>query len=1040
MNFQIGQIFENSYPPEAALWCHDNSAFIEALDNDKFQIKAVSKPNLQQAKGAKLAELKAYHAAQQGSSKITSLLGFEIDANDKAATDLQGLSSLMSTTGTASIDNFRDATNTLQTVTTAQVNTMEAEVQRNEQVLRAKKQAVTNLINAKQTADEVAAIDIVAEYAKPVTVSFPEITQDMQPKTGSGIDVKTDGAKIARALEWVGGTGQALSAGAIQGLNKADYGTSEQAVTMLGAGFKSYVHEFTGTGDIVQTMPNIANEDDSFVLLVRNNKASGTVALNVGGDQDTIDGKSSYVLKPNHGVLMMSIKTKSRWVVLNETELNINNKPVYIESATSVKIPTTSSRVVVAYQDGTQGTIVQTLPNLGDVQLGTTLQIRNLRTDGGTVELIPYMGQQVTSASSYTVDPQTDVFLLAEGDDWFLWFAEDLSKGGNQVQVSGSNIGTIVAQSPVQLKVNKDINQLSIGVDPVALTKKDDVGVYYSLSRSEEVVGNGKKTLHAGKVLCSEPIVSSVTFLPISLPYKAYTLQEFDDKDPNTGGQLFYVEAKFVFEGNAPESMVINCRLWKHAQGTDQEDNILTDYQGRLMSVHKAYKQGEVLGTITVKGFIVAKQVELIGMQVSHNATSDNIMLAGRAENGTCILIQAISDNNKTGLAMLAFNQDHDTKILFDKRYIGEYVASLNYYLFKDYPETAGTARSGILQADGWVFDNLATMKLGVANKTLTIQDDGVNIADFAFGNTFSELLTKDLHGKAVDVDLQLSNPDNAFNLVMLKYTGQGKPTGERIASRTNTAINWATGWEIVDTKFIAEQPDNEFYGVSHSFTVPDDAKQVCFAIVPVEAQQPMLLKIRQFDVNVAEPFYALELLPQKDDTITEDEYAQFELDKPSGDSSIRYTVNDAYAPCPIGRLKTGKAEITVDGSLNTITGSQVPNDSGVFAFVNDAQAVMTIEAQFANEQETNDVIDFALFDFTTGSAVEIPDTQVSCVVKAKSAPAVKTLQPILFTAKAGDKIGLKFKSNKQDGVYLQTDGNDPLIKVNIQTLANVNP
>ena len=36
--FYIGQVFKNEYPPEAAIWCNENSAMIEALENGEFKI------------------------------------------------------------------------------------------------------------------------------------------------------------------------------------------------------------------------------------------------------------------------------------------------------------------------------------------------------------------------------------------------------------------------------------------------------------------------------------------------------------------------------------------------------------------------------------------------------------------------------------------------------------------------------------------------------------------------------------------------------------------------------------------------------------------------------------------------------------------------------------------------------------------------------------------------------------------------------------------------------------------------------------------
>lgn len=36
--FYVGQIFENEYPPEAAIWCNENNATIEASDDGRFKI------------------------------------------------------------------------------------------------------------------------------------------------------------------------------------------------------------------------------------------------------------------------------------------------------------------------------------------------------------------------------------------------------------------------------------------------------------------------------------------------------------------------------------------------------------------------------------------------------------------------------------------------------------------------------------------------------------------------------------------------------------------------------------------------------------------------------------------------------------------------------------------------------------------------------------------------------------------------------------------------------------------------------------------
>ena len=68
MSFIIGQIFQGYYPPEAAMWCNINNAYIEA-DGNIYTIKAVPEPELPELKAIKLNEINA--AYQQAISDLT---------------------------------------------------------------------------------------------------------------------------------------------------------------------------------------------------------------------------------------------------------------------------------------------------------------------------------------------------------------------------------------------------------------------------------------------------------------------------------------------------------------------------------------------------------------------------------------------------------------------------------------------------------------------------------------------------------------------------------------------------------------------------------------------------------------------------------------------------------------------------------------------------------------------------------------------------------------------------------------------------------
>ena len=65
--YSIGQQFKDIYPPEAAVWCNENNAYIEEVSENLFEIKAVPEPTLEERservrneRDAKLKETDVY--------------------------------------------------------------------------------------------------------------------------------------------------------------------------------------------------------------------------------------------------------------------------------------------------------------------------------------------------------------------------------------------------------------------------------------------------------------------------------------------------------------------------------------------------------------------------------------------------------------------------------------------------------------------------------------------------------------------------------------------------------------------------------------------------------------------------------------------------------------------------------------------------------------------------------------------------------------------------------------------------------------------
>lgn len=60
--FYIGQIFEGKYPPMAAVWCNMNNAYIDAIEEGRYEIKAIPEPSAPTKEEQERARAAAYTA------------------------------------------------------------------------------------------------------------------------------------------------------------------------------------------------------------------------------------------------------------------------------------------------------------------------------------------------------------------------------------------------------------------------------------------------------------------------------------------------------------------------------------------------------------------------------------------------------------------------------------------------------------------------------------------------------------------------------------------------------------------------------------------------------------------------------------------------------------------------------------------------------------------------------------------------------------------------------------------------------------------
>ena len=156
--------FEQNYPND------EHVIFYEQVDNGVFKFVCqwpyaatppteveIEASTLDEVRAAKLTEINAAFERAGAGGHVMSSLGFEIDANERANRDTEGLITVLSATGAAGTI-FCDYNNVMREVTLNDLKTIRLEIIAHGQALYAKKWLLREAVNAAQTVAEVQAV------------------------------------------------------------------------------------------------------------------------------------------------------------------------------------------------------------------------------------------------------------------------------------------------------------------------------------------------------------------------------------------------------------------------------------------------------------------------------------------------------------------------------------------------------------------------------------------------------------------------------------------------------------------------------------------------------------------------------------------------------------------------------------------------------------------------------------------------------------------------------------------------------------------
>lgn len=153
------EIIENGRMTNQAIASYTNEVkpYVDIWQAKYDEINTPVVPTLEEAKESKLSELNSAFDEAAQNAHLTSSVGFEIDANEIANRNIEGLVLVMSDTDTTM---FCDYNNEFHEVTREQLETMRKEIVMNSQRLYQVKWTYRTQIEAATTVEELDAIQI----------------------------------------------------------------------------------------------------------------------------------------------------------------------------------------------------------------------------------------------------------------------------------------------------------------------------------------------------------------------------------------------------------------------------------------------------------------------------------------------------------------------------------------------------------------------------------------------------------------------------------------------------------------------------------------------------------------------------------------------------------------------------------------------------------------------------------------------------------------------------------------------------------------
>lgn len=599
-----------------------------------------------------------------------------------------------------------------------------------------------------------------------------------------------------------------------------------------------------------------------------------------------------------------------------------------------------------------------------------------------------------------------------------------------QYDVGEINIAPPLELIPLRKDKNSPVDTVGIQIKPATFQPMSNPAYLAYLQYPVIVEGrhNDLQAFHKGSVWFDMVSVPAGPYIQLDINNKAIGLQDWTNDDPNvTGGVDWLVWPVIYLYGNAPDDGYVEIVFFDKVTG-----NIAVDVNSHPMAVRHNYKRGDELtplhSPITFAQVINAKGLEEYKLAVIDSFDTDVVKIKNYAEAPSGICIQALGSSGISSDALVKMEIDTGFNIRPQVYYVGTDFAGLDFLATMNIPAQQVKKGAFVSTAGGVSIYACEDMQLEISNGIINFSCVGQNICDFYISADASAEIGRIVAGLDFTTDVAIEDKDDGWVVGYFAYDGSQKVKPPIFSSRKNSSIILNKGWTKWGEDFISEDAVSGIHSASFTSNIPKNVGEISIAMYPVQAQNPMTLKLRKMTSSLVSPQTRYEInelgivgLQHLDFMSKTTKLSQ----TTQGYSVLRYTINNAQdgLPMPFG-IGDGLEYLTLDKTKNVIAGSMAKGGEGALVSSSQLQVTTWQSLQLYNEQSDEHTVDFWLMihKHSDNTDTEVAGSRTTFSVDPKRAGVdYFTTNKVTFTLEPNDYFYSRSSADVADGAYLQT-------------------